>query len=68
MEFRDAMNISLGPIEERELKSGIYAVADVYCETCGDEIGLKYYTAYNERKKHKEGTIIIPMAKMVGEY
>lgn len=62
------MNIVLGPKEEKQLITGYFAIANIYCHTCGEEMGWKYIQAYNEREKFKEGKFIIEKAKILKEY
>lgn len=66
--FGQAMNIVVGENEERELITGHFTIADIYCANCRQELGWKYIRAYDEREKFKEGTFIIEKAKIVKEY
>lgn len=50
-----AENVTLGEAETREMRTGLHSVSDIYCVTCGTNLGWKYHTAYNPSEKHKEG-------------
>ncbi|KAJ4839116.1 hypothetical protein Tsubulata_014926 [Turnera subulata] len=65
--FTHAMNISLGPRQDRHLITGLHTVADVYCSCCGEELGWKYVKAYEESQKYKEGKVILEKFKIVKE-
>ncbi|XP_018468234.1 protein yippee-like At5g53940 isoform X1 [Raphanus sativus] len=40
--FNRSVNISMGPLEERMMLSGMHTVADIYCCCCGQNVGWKY--------------------------
>ncbi|KAK7292835.1 hypothetical protein RJT34_15689 [Clitoria ternatea] len=63
--FSHAMNIILGPKEDRQLLTGLHTVADVYCSNCGEELGWKYIKAYEETQKYKEGKSVLEKFKIV---
>ncbi|KAI5657607.1 hypothetical protein M9H77_26401 [Catharanthus roseus] len=63
--FANAMNIVMGQKEDRQLITGNFAVANIYCGGCGEELGWKYIRAYKEREKYKEGKFIIEKAKIL---
>ncbi|KAK9279721.1 hypothetical protein L1049_013403 [Liquidambar formosana] len=65
--FSHAMNIVLGPKEDRQLITGIHTVADVYCSDCGEVLGWKYEKAYEESQKYKEGKFVLEKFKIVRE-
>ncbi|KAJ7951346.1 Yippee-like protein [Quillaja saponaria] len=65
--FSQAMNISLGPKEDRRLITGVHTVADVYCSDCEEPLGWKYIRAYEEAQKYKEGKFILEKFKIVTE-
>ncbi|CAL9015023.1 unnamed protein product [Prunus brigantina] len=65
--FRNVVNISLGPIEERELISGLHTVNDVYCSSCQQIMGWKYDKAYEPSQKYKEGMYILERERMLKE-
>ncbi|KAL2547588.1 Protein yippee-like [Forsythia ovata] len=44
--FSHAMNIAVGPKEDRQLMTGLHTVADVYCSDCREVLGWKYERAY----------------------
>ncbi|WOL18149.1 protein yippee-like [Canna indica] len=63
--FSHAMNIALGPKEDRHLITGIHTVADIYCGECNQVLGWKYVRAYEASQKYKEGKFIFEKAKIV---
>lgn len=65
--FAHAMNIVLGPKEERLLITGLHKVADVYCSDCRLLLGWKYERAYEESQKYKEGKYILEKPNIVKE-
>mmetsp|Transcript_6727 Transcript_6727/g.11560 ORF Transcript_6727/g.11560 Transcript_6727/m.11560 type:complete len:111 (-) Transcript_6727:585-917(-) len=65
--FNNAINISVGPKEDRMLITGLHTVADIFCNCCQDVLGWKYLEAYEETQKYKEGKFIIEKARMVKE-
>ncbi|CAN6466072.1 unnamed protein product [Victoria cruziana] len=65
--FAHAMNIVLGPKENRQLMTGLHTVADVHCCECREVLGWKYVRAYEETQKYKEGKYILEKSKIVKE-
>ncbi|PON90241.1 Yippee/Mis18-like [Trema orientale] len=65
--FRHAVNISLGPIEERHLTSGLHTVNDIYCSSCQQILGWRYERAYEPSQKYKEGMYILEKERMLKE-
>ncbi|CAK9149207.1 unnamed protein product [Ilex paraguariensis] len=66
--FRQAMNIMVGQKEDRQLLTGHFTIAGIYCSNCGEELGWKYFRAYDPKQKHKEGRFIIEKSKILKEY
>ncbi|KAK7386236.1 hypothetical protein VNO78_26304 [Psophocarpus tetragonolobus] len=66
--FSHARNIVYGPKQERNLITGLYTIADIFCSKCGEELGWKYLHASETREKFKEGKFIIEKAKILKEY
>lgn len=62
------MKIALGEKEEKQLITGLYNVADVYCKSCGEVLGWKYIRAYDAANRFKEGKFIIEQMKVAKEY
>uniref|UniRef100_A0A0E0BK64 Protein yippee-like n=1 Tax=Oryza glumipatula TaxID=40148 RepID=A0A0E0BK64_9ORYZ len=62
--FSHAMNISMGPKEDRQLMTGLHTVADIYCRDCREVLGWKYERAFEESQKYKEGKFIFEKAKI----
>ncbi|KAL0331707.1 UNVERIFIED_CONTAM: protein yippee-like [Sesamum angustifolium] len=65
--FSHAMNVIVGPKEDRQLMTGLHTVADVYCGDCREILGWKYEKAYEETQKYKEGKFILEKSKIVKE-
>ncbi|XP_022723944.1 putative yippee-like protein Os10g0369500 [Durio zibethinus] len=65
--FRNAVNLSLGPTEERMLATGLHKVNDIYCSSCQQILGWKYEKAYDESQKYKEGMFILEKERMLKE-
>ncbi|XP_048500938.1 protein yippee-like At4g27745 isoform X1 [Beta vulgaris subsp. vulgaris] len=63
--FSHAMNIDVGPKEDRNLMTGLHTVADVSCSDCREVLGWKYERAYEESQKYKEGKYILEKSKIV---
>ena len=47
------------------LITGMHTVCDIQCSMCGNVLGWKYETAYEESQKYKEGKYILEKAKVV---
>ncbi|BBH03516.1 Yippee family putative zinc-binding protein [Prunus dulcis] len=62
--FSHAMNITVGPKENRQLMTGLHTVADVSCCDCREVLGWKYERAYEETQKYKEGKFILEKSKI----
>lgn len=65
--FTHAMNIAMGPKEDRHLLTGLHTVADVYCADCREVLGWKYERAFEASQKYKEGKFILEKSKIVRE-
>ncbi|KAK4755100.1 hypothetical protein SAY87_008857 [Trapa incisa] len=63
--FRNVVNISLGPSEDRHLTSGLHTVNDIYCSSCQQIMGWRYEKAYEESEKYKEGLYILEKERML---
>ncbi|KAK4770257.1 hypothetical protein SAY87_030789 [Trapa incisa] len=66
--FSDAMNIVYGKKEHRQLMSGSFTIAPIYCSNCGEELGWKYLRADVDKQKFKEGKFVIEKSKIIKEY
>ncbi|CAA6673652.1 unnamed protein product [Spirodela intermedia] len=51
--FSHAMNVEVGPKEDRQLMTGLHTVADIY--------------SYEESQKYKEGKFILEKSKIMKE-
>ncbi|KAG6753632.1 hypothetical protein NC651_028070 [Populus alba x Populus x berolinensis] len=65
--FSHAMNIVVGPKEDRNLTTGLHTVADISCADCQEVLGWKYERAYEPSQKYKEGKFIFEKLKIVKE-
>ncbi|RWR77162.1 hypothetical protein CKAN_00563800 [Cinnamomum micranthum f. kanehirae] len=65
--FKSVVNISLGPIEERQLISGLHTVNDIYCSCCQQMVGWRYEKAYEDSEKYKEGKYILEKYRILKE-
>ncbi|XAR71608.1 hypothetical protein NMG60_11017965 [Bertholletia excelsa] len=63
--FSHAMNITVGPKEDRQLMTGLHTVADVHCGDCREVLGWKYERAYQAAQKYKEGKFVLEKSKIV---
>ncbi|KAK4436203.1 protein yippee-like [Sesamum alatum] len=66
--FGHAMNIVVGAKEDKQLMTGYYTIANIFCSKCGEEMGWTYVRAFDAREKYKEGRYIVEKAKIVKEY
>lgn len=44
------------------MTTGLHTVTDIYCSSCGHNVGWKYIKAYEEDQKYKEGKYILEKA------
>ncbi|URE19488.1 hypothetical protein MUK42_11096 [Musa troglodytarum] len=65
--FSHAVNIIMGPKEDRQLMTGLHTVADIYCRDCGEVLGWKYERAYEETQKYKEGKFVFEKLRIIKE-
>ncbi|KAG5561708.1 hypothetical protein RHGRI_004677 [Rhododendron griersonianum] len=65
--FNNAVNVSVGPTEERTMISGLHTVSDVFCCCCGQILGWKYVTAYDKTQKYKEGKFVLERWRIAEE-
>eukprot|EP01111_Echinosteliopsis_oligospora_P001085 TRINITY_DN1143_c0_g1_i4.p1 TRINITY_DN1143_c0_g1~~TRINITY_DN1143_c0_g1_i4.p1 ORF type:complete len:114 (-),score=9.80 TRINITY_DN1143_c0_g1_i4:42-383(-) len=62
--FTSCINMTIGPSEDRVLKTGLHTVADIYCVDCNDLIGWTYEAAYVDDQKYKIGKYILEKEKI----
>ena len=65
--FNKVVNISCKKAVERELLTGLHAVADIYCDSCETTLGWKYEQAFVPSQKYKEGKYIIELIHILKE-
>eukprot|EP00243_Klebsormidium_subtile_P005552 TRINITY_DN2235_c0_g1_i1.p1 TRINITY_DN2235_c0_g1~~TRINITY_DN2235_c0_g1_i1.p1 ORF type:complete len:130 (+),score=38.27 TRINITY_DN2235_c0_g1_i1:502-891(+) len=63
--FNSVVNVSVGPLEDRQMTTGRHTVADIYCNCCQQVVGWKYEAAYEKSQKYKEGKYILERGKMI---
>ncbi|XP_030460294.1 protein yippee-like At4g27745 [Syzygium oleosum] len=66
--FTNATNVVIARAQDRELLTGAFSVADIYCSNCHEGMGWKYVRAYDPKQKYKEGRFIIDLSKILKEY
>ncbi|XWS52098.1 hypothetical protein CRYUN_Cryun11dG0038000 [Craigia yunnanensis] len=57
--FNNAVNVTVGALEERMMFSGMHTVTDIFCCCCGQIVGWKYEAAHEESQKYKEGKFVL---------
>lgn len=65
--FNKVVNIGCKQAVQRELLTGLHAVADIYCDNCETTLGWKYEQAFVPSQKYKEGKYIIELVHMLKE-
>lgn len=65
--FNRVVNIGCKQAVQRELLTGLHAVADIYCDNCETTLGWKYEQAFVPSQKYKEGKYIIELVHMLKE-
>eukprot|EP00761_Pharyngomonas_kirbyi_P012941 gb/GECH01012968.1/.p1 GENE.gb/GECH01012968.1/~~gb/GECH01012968.1/.p1 ORF type:complete len:114 (+),score=20.65 gb/GECH01012968.1/:1-342(+) len=59
--FDNVVNTMSGPKEDRELRTGLHTVCDVYCSTCQSLLGWKYDRAFRSSEKYKVGKFVLEL-------
>lgn len=62
---KSCTNITLGPAQDRQMKTGIHTVCDFYCIECESELGWKYLSTSESPEKYKEGKFILVQNKIL---
>ncbi|PQQ12249.1 protein yippee-like [Prunus yedoensis var. nudiflora] len=65
--FNNAVNTTIGALEERLMLSGLHTVADIFCCCCGQIVGWKYESAHEKSQKYKEGKFVLERGTIVDE-
>ncbi|GMI63636.1 hypothetical protein like AT5G53940 [Hibiscus trionum] len=63
--FNNAVNVTVGALEERMMLSGMHTVADIFCCCCGQIVGWKYEAVYEKSQKYKEGKFVLERGRIV---
>ncbi|CAK7324229.1 unnamed protein product [Dovyalis caffra] len=66
--FSHVMNVVLGQKEDRQLITGKYTIAGIFCSNCRQELGWKYVRAFDPAQRYKEGNFIVEKLKLAKEY
>ncbi|KAM1198411.1 hypothetical protein ACFX2J_009778 [Malus domestica] len=64
--FDKVVNVTLGEKEERIMITGLHTVADIFCVSCGSNVGWKYEAAHEKSQKYKEGKCILERFQILG--
>ncbi|XP_051149293.1 protein yippee-like At4g27745 [Andrographis paniculata] len=59
-----AINIRVAKSQRRQLMTGVYTVADVFCKDCNSMLGWKYLKAEEDSEKYKEGKFVLETLKV----
>ncbi|KAL1821546.1 hypothetical protein DCAR_0417968 [Daucus carota subsp. sativus] len=63
--FTNAVNLTVGPPEDRMMLSGMHTVADIFCCCCGQIVGWKYEAAHERSQKYKEGKFVLERVRII---
>ncbi|CAM8914493.1 hypothetical protein QQ045_033480 [Rhodiola kirilowii] len=66
--FSHAMNVVLGSKVDRQMITGQFSVADVYCSKCKETLGWMYVKAYEQKQMYKEGKFILEKMKILKDF
>ncbi|KDP34964.1 hypothetical protein JCGZ_09252 [Jatropha curcas] len=66
--FSHVKNVILGRKQDKQLITGLFTIADIYCSVCGEELGWKYVRAFDLKQRYKEGHFIVEKLKIFEEY
>ncbi|KAH7675526.1 putative Yippee-type zinc-binding protein [Dioscorea alata] len=61
--FSNVSNVSFGDQEERVMLSGMHTVVDLFCCSCGQNVGWKYESAREKTLKY-EGKFVLERRKI----
>ncbi|KAF8024104.1 hypothetical protein BT93_F1337 [Corymbia citriodora subsp. variegata] len=65
--FSKAVNVTVGTLEDRMMRTGLHTVGDISCCCCRHIVGWKYETAHENSQKYKEGKFVLERHCLVGE-
>ncbi|GKV25552.1 hypothetical protein SLEP1_g34976 [Rubroshorea leprosula] len=65
--FLYAMNLVVGRKEERQLLTGKFTIADIYCSKCNEYLGWQYLQTNDMRQRFKEGKYVLERMKLLVE-
>ncbi|CAI2350894.1 unnamed protein product [Caenorhabditis sp. 36 PRJEB53466] len=57
--FKNVVNVSYGPMDLREMRTGNHYVRDVSCQSCDTKLGWMYELAPKNEERYKEGSVIL---------
>lgn len=63
--FSTVINVQYGPLESRQLTTGLHTVRDIYCSNCDIPCGWHYSSATEQSQKYKEGKFCVEKEKII---
>eukprot|EP00903_Cladosiphon_okamuranus_P015525 g14334.t1 len=63
--IKNVINVTNGPSDERELRTGRHTCEDVYCVTCDTNVGWEYMWAFDKAQKYKVGKFVLDAVKVM---
>ena len=63
--MESAVNVYIGPKEERRLLTGKHEVADIFCIDCHSLLGWKYISASEQAQQYKVNHYILEKTKFI---
>ncbi|KAL3846127.1 hypothetical protein ACJIZ3_003530 [Penstemon smallii] len=66
--FSRGMNMAIGAKEDKQLISGYFSIAPIFCTQCDEEMGWTYIKAFDAPQKYKEGKYVFEMVKLLKEF
>eukprot|EP01024_Parvocaulis_polyphysoides_P015284 TRINITY_DN1665_c0_g2_i1.p5 TRINITY_DN1665_c0_g2~~TRINITY_DN1665_c0_g2_i1.p5 ORF type:complete len:139 (-),score=3.70 TRINITY_DN1665_c0_g2_i1:697-1113(-) len=62
--FDRVVNVRCGNTEDRQMTTGWHVVADIYCCSCGVNVGWKYLEAEKPDQQYKIGKMILERKRL----
>uniref|UniRef100_A0A0G4HA02 Yippee domain-containing protein n=1 Tax=Chromera velia CCMP2878 TaxID=1169474 RepID=A0A0G4HA02_9ALVE len=56
------VNVTVGPVEDRRMTTGLHTIVELYCNQCGTNLGWKYEETFEEEQQYKKGKFILEKA------
>ncbi|KAK4253244.1 hypothetical protein QN277_010571 [Acacia crassicarpa] len=64
--FNNVVNVTFGQEEQREMIGGLHTVVDMFCVSCGFDVGWKFLSAQQQTEQYKVGKFILERFKLLG--